>query len=72
MSDASLDNLFEIETAIAEALERIERQRQMIADFQAKGYNVRAPMMLLSCLLRNLRSLEDRRRAEGHATRVMI
>lgn len=54
----------DIETAITEALGRIERQRQMIADFQARGYDVRAPLTLLACLLLNLRRLEDKRRAE--------
>ena len=64
MSAVHLDNLNQIETAIAEALTRIERQRQMIADFHARGYDVRAPLTLLASLLLNLRRLEDRRRAE--------
>ena len=63
-------SLQEIETAITEALGRIERQRQMIADFQARGYDVRAPLTLLACLLLNLRRLEDKRRAEMRAQPV--
>ena len=61
------DRLQEIETAIAEALVRIDRQRHMIVDFQTRGYDVRAPLTLLACLLHNLRRLEDKRRAEKAA-----
>jgi hypothetical protein len=61
MSSIALEKMSEIETAIAEAIERVERQRQLIAEFQAKGYNVTAPTTLLSCLLANLLTLQDRR-----------
>lgn len=61
---AHLDTLTQIEAAIAEAVARIERQRQMIGEFQARGYDVRAPLTLLACLLVNLRMLEDKRREE--------
>lgn len=64
MSAGHIDNLMQIETAIAEALVRIERQRQMIADFQVRGYDVSAPLTLLSCMILNLRKLEDRRRKQ--------
>ena len=64
MGMVSLDTLAQIESAIAEAVTRIERQRQMIADFQTQGYDVRAPLTLLACLLVNLRMLEDKRREE--------
>ncbi len=37
----------------------------MIADFDARGYDVRAPLTLLASLLLNLRRLEDARRAES-------
>jgi len=57
------DTLAQIETAIAEAAARIQRQQQMITEFHAKGYDVRAPVTLLSCMVANLRSLEDRRRS---------
>jgi hypothetical protein len=57
--------LIQIETAIAEALARIGRQRQMIADFHARGYDVRAPLTLLGSLLLNLPRLEDARRPES-------
>jgi hypothetical protein len=72
MSAVHLDNLNQIETAIAEALARIERQRQMIADFHARGYDVRAPLTLLASLLLNLRRLEDRRREELAAKALAI
>jgi uncharacterized protein (UPF0335 family) len=67
MSTTHTDRLREIEAAIAEALTRIERQRQMIEEFQSRGYDVRAPLTLLASLLLNLRRLEDRRRAEQAA-----
>jgi len=63
MDSMQTERLKQIETAIAEALTRIDRQRQMIADFQARGYDVRAPLTLLASLLLNLRRLEDARRA---------
>lgn len=64
MNTACTERLTQIEAAIAEALARIERQRQMIAYFQARGYDVRAPLTLLSSLLVNLRGLEDKHRDE--------
>jgi hypothetical protein len=64
MNTTHTKRLRQIEAAIAEALMRIERQRQMIADFQSRGYDVRAPLTLLACLLVNLRRLEDKRREE--------
>jgi hypothetical protein len=72
MSMVNLDTLTQIETAIAEALARIDRQRQMITHFQACGYDVRAPLTLLSCLLINLRTLEDKRRDELRAEIVAL
>jgi hypothetical protein len=72
MSSTALDNLSEIETAIAEASERIERQRKLIAASQAKGYDVTAPTALLTCLLVNLRTLEERRRSEMRADTVAL
>ena len=67
MDAPELDTPIQIETAIAEALAGIERQRQMIADFQARGYDVSAPLAFLSSLLVNLRRLEDRRREDLRA-----
>ena len=72
MSMVPLDTLTQIEFAIAEAVGRIERQRQMIAEFQSRGYDVRAPLTLLACLLVNLRTLEDKRRDELRADAVAI
>jgi hypothetical protein len=72
MSMPEIDTPNQIETAIAEALTGIERQRQMIADFQARGYDVRAPLTLLACLLVNLRRLEDKRREDVAAKAVAV
>lgn len=72
MSTVHLDTLTQIESAISEAVARIERQRQMIGEFQARGYDVRAPLTLLACLLVNLRTLEDKRREEAQAETVAI
>jgi hypothetical protein len=72
MSMVHLDTLTQIESAISEAVARIERQRQMIGEFQARGYDVRAPLTLLACLLVNLRTLEDKRREEVRAETVAI
>jgi uncharacterized protein (UPF0335 family) len=72
MSTVHLDMLTRIESAIAEAVTRIERQRQMVADFQSQGYDVRAPLTLLACLLVNLRTLEDKRREELRADAVAL
>ena len=43
---------------------RIERQRQLIAEFQAKGFDVTRAATLLSCLLVNLRTLRRQQRRE--------
>lgn len=72
MSMVHLDTLTQIESAVAEAVACIERQRQMIADFQSRGYDVRAPLTLLACLLVNLRTLEDKRREEMQAEAVAL
>ena len=72
MSTVHRDTLTRIESAIAEAVTRIEHQRQMIADFQSQGYDVRAPLTLLACLLVNLRTLEDKRREELRADAVSL
>lgn len=56
------DTVAQIDAAIREALARIARQRDFIEDFSARGYDMRAPLSLLSCLLVNLRRLEDQRR----------
>jgi hypothetical protein len=57
------DTLTHVDAAIREALTRIARQRDFIEEFAAKGYDMRAPLTLLSSLLVNLRNLERRRRA---------
>ena len=57
----SLEALAHIDAAIRDALARIDRQRSFVEDFAARGYDVRAPLSLLSCLLVNLRRLERRR-----------
>ena len=72
MSTVHRDTLTRIESAIAEAVTRIEHQRQMIADFQSQGYDVRAPLTLLACLLVNLRTLEDKRREELRVDAVAL
>lgn len=72
MSTVPLDTLTQIESAIAEAVARIGRQRQMIAEFQTRGYDVRAPLTLLACLLVNLRTLEDKRREELRAEAIAL
>ena len=72
MSTVHLDTLTRIESAIAEAVARIERQRQMIAAFQSQGYDVHAPLTLLACLLVNLRTLEDKRREELRVDAVAL
>ena len=72
MSRVHLDTLTRIESAIAEAVTRIEHQRQMIADFQSQGYDMRPPLTLLSCLLVNLRTLEDKRREELRTDAVAL
>ena len=72
MSSIALDSLAEIETAIAEAFARIERQRRLISEFHAKGYDVTAPTALLSCLVVNMRTLEERRRGEMRADTVAL
>jgi hypothetical protein len=56
------EQLTAVETAIREAAVRIERQQAFIAEFETRGYDLRAPLTLLSCLLVNLRTLEQQRR----------
>jgi hypothetical protein len=56
-----LEAVAPIDAAIRDALARIERQRNFIEDFAERGYDVRAPLSLLSCLLVNLRRLERQR-----------
>jgi hypothetical protein len=58
-----LETLAHIDAAIRDALARIERQRSFVEDFAARGYDMRAPLSLLSCLLVNLRRLERQRNA---------
>jgi hypothetical protein len=67
MSTPDIDTRTDIDAAIAEALTRIERQRQLIADFQARGFDVSAPLTFPACLLVNLRRLEDKRREDVRA-----
>jgi hypothetical protein len=57
-----LDRLAQLDATIRDALERIERQRAFVADFHERGYDMRASLSLLSCLLVNLRRLEEQRR----------
>jgi hypothetical protein len=56
-----LETLVRIDAAIRDALARIERQRDFVQDFSERGYDMRAPLSLLSCLLVNLRQLERQR-----------
>ena len=56
-----LETLARIDVAIRDALARIERQRDFVQDFSERGYDMRAPLSLLSCLLVNLRQLERQR-----------
>ena len=56
-----LETLAHIAAAIRDALARIERQRSFVEDFASRGYDMKAPLSLLSCLLVNLRSLERQR-----------
>ena len=56
-----LETLAHIDAAIRDALARIERQRSFVEDFAARGYDMKAPLSLLSCLLVNLRRLERQR-----------
>jgi hypothetical protein len=58
-----LETLAHIDAAIREVLARIERQRNFVEDFAARGYDVRGPLSLLSSLLVNLRRLERERHA---------
>jgi hypothetical protein len=58
-----LETLAHIDAAIRDALARIERQRNFVEDFASRGYDMRAPLSLLSCLLVNLRRLERQRHA---------
>ena len=43
-----LERLAVVDAAIREALVRIERQRDFVEDFSARGYDMRAPLSLLS------------------------
>jgi len=54
-----LETLAHIDTAIRDALARIERQRN--EEFASRGYDMKAPLSLLSCLLVNLSHLERQR-----------
>lgn len=56
------EQLAVIDTAIQEAGVRIKRQQAFVSEFEAKGYDIRAPLTLLSCMLINLRTLEQQRR----------
>jgi hypothetical protein len=56
-----LETLAHIDATIRDALARIERQRNFVEDFASRGYDVKAPLSLLSCLLVNLRRLERQR-----------
>ena len=56
------EQLAVIEAAIQDAAVRIKRQQAFVADFQTRGYDLRAPLTLLSCMLINLRTLEQQRR----------
>jgi hypothetical protein len=56
------DALSDLDGTIRDAMMRIDEQRRLIAEFQARGYDTTAPLTLLSCLLVNLRRLEDQRR----------
>jgi len=57
-----LETLAHIDAAIRDVLTRIARQRDFVEEFAAKGYDMRAPLSLLSSLLLNLRRLEHQRR----------
>ena len=56
-----LETLAHIDATIRDALARIERQRNFVEEFASRGYDMKAPLSLLSCLLVNLRSLERQR-----------
>jgi hypothetical protein len=56
-----LETLAHIDTAIRDALARIERQRNFVEEFASRGYDMKAPLSLLSCLLVNLSHLERQR-----------
>ena len=56
-----LETLAHIDATIRDALARIERQRNFVEDFASRGYDMKAPLSLLSCLLVNLRRLEQQR-----------
>ena len=55
------EQLAVIDAAIRDAGIRIKRQQAFITEFEAKGYDLRAPLTLLSCMLINLRTLEQQR-----------
>ena len=56
-----LETLAHIDATIRDALARIERQRNFVEEFASRGYDMKAPLSLLSCLLVNLRRLERQR-----------
>lgn len=56
------EQLAVVDEAIQEAGVRIKRQQAFITEFETKGYDIRAPLTLLSCMLINLRTLEHQRR----------
>lgn len=62
MADQLVVNL---EAAIRDVLVRIQRQRDFIDEFSARGYDVKAAHTLLSCLITNLKRLERQRREEA-------
>ena len=56
-----LETLAHIDATIRDSLARIERQRNFVEEFASRGYDMKAPLSLLSCLLVNLRHLERQR-----------
>src|SRR6185312_996110 len=59
--DMHLETLAHIDATLRDALARIERQRNFVEEFASRGYDMKAPLSLLSCLLVNLRHLERQR-----------
>ena len=54
-----------LDAAISDALVRIQSQRAYIVEFSARGYDMKAAQILLSCLLTNLARLERQRREQA-------
>jgi hypothetical protein len=52
----------DFDAAIKDAVARIQRQREFVETFSARGYDMKAAITLLSCLITNQRRLERRRR----------